>query len=390
MKKCLQWIIAFMAFFAGSIIISCRGEEAIPKSNLPTPFAFPDIDGFPTMLNIPEDNPTTQEGVKLGRYLFYDGRLSGRIHPDSLMSCANCHLQKRGFECGIDHPKFIDGHPFGLSGKHTTHRMLPLVNLVYNHNGYFWNGFVSEDNIQLGSDYYGVPSLPEYHQTNIESIVWMTIVAEDEINGDIQKTVETISNIPRYPPLFRDAFGSEEVTYDRISKAIAQYARTIISYRSRFHKYVRNKETLTDAELRGLNLFYSEEADCFHCHGGVTMMTSNLYYNNAKDTVFIDQFDRFGVTGELTDLGAYKAPSLINCEVRAPYMHDGRFKTLEEVIDFYSEGLVYSPSVHPLMKQVHQGGVHLTSQEKADLLAFLKTLTDHELLDDPAYSKPDE
>jgi cytochrome c peroxidase len=119
-------------------------------------------------------------------------------------------------------------------------------------------------------------------------------------------------------------------------------------------------------------------------------MTTNLFFNNAKDSVFIDPFDRYGYTGEDTDIGAYKAPSLINVELRAPYMHDGRFLTLEEVIDFYSEGLVNSEYVHPLMKQSNEGGIHLTQQQKADLKAFLLTLTDQELITDPNFGRPDE
>ena len=383
----LLWVSAF--------IYSCKDDgEVIEPEFKPTPYVFPQIPEFPTILNIPEDNPTTEEGVNLGRYLFYDGRLSGRTHHDSLMSCATCHIQAKGFEAGIDHPKFQNGHPVGIpdqeypNGKPTPHAVMPVVNLVFNHNGYFWNGLINNNNTQLGSTDYGVPALPQYHMKNIESVVWMAIVAQHELNGDIDKTVETIASIPLYKPLFEAAFGDEEVTYDRIGKAIAQFVRTIIAYRSKFHKSLRGEASLTEAEMRGFDLFFSEEADCFHCHGGSSLMTTNLFYNNAKDTVFTDPSDRFAVTGDPTDVGAYKAPSLINAEITAPYMHDGRFKTLEEVIDFYSEGLVYSDPVHPLMKQVHSGGVQLTEAEKEDLIAFLETLTDHELLTDPQYARP--
>jgi cytochrome c peroxidase len=119
-------------------------------------------------------------------------------------------------------------------------------------------------------------------------------------------------------------------------------------------------------------------------------MTTNLFYNNAKDSIFTDPFDRKSITGDPTDLGAYKAPSLINAELRAPYMHDGRFKTLDEVIDFYSDGLVNTEYAHPLMKQATVGGIHLNDQQKADLKAFLLTLTDHELIVDPALGRPQE
>ena len=344
-------------------------------------------------MNVPEDNPTTEEGVLLGKYLFYEGRFSGRTHPDSLMSCSSCHIQSSGFECGPDHPRFVDGNPIGLpdseapNGRPTPHHMLPLVNLIYNPFGYLWNGEVYNYNEALGSDYYNVPEQPEFGHKNIEAIVWMTIVNEAEVNGSIEKTVKTISEIPEYEELFKNAFGSSEVTIDRIKKAIAQFVRTIISYRSKYHQWLRREAELTDSELRGYELFFSEEGDCFHCHGG-TLLTTNFYYNNAKDLEFTDPFDRYGFTGDPADIGAYKAPSLLNVEVRGPYMHDGRFKTLEEVIDFYSEGLVDTEKAHPLMKQVKKGGVQLSDQGKEDLLAFLKTFTDHELLNDPAFSKP--
>ena len=106
----------------------------------PTPYQIVIPKYFPTDIVIPADNPMTVEGIALGRYLFYDGRLSGRTNTDSLMSCGTCHLQSRAFECGIDHPKYIDGHPFGITGIRTPHVMLPMMNLVFNNEGYFWNG----------------------------------------------------------------------------------------------------------------------------------------------------------------------------------------------------------------------------------------------------------
>jgi cytochrome c peroxidase len=143
--------------------------------------------------------------------------------------------------------------------------------------------------------------------------------------------------------------------------------------------------------MSGFSLFVTENGgDCFHCHGGDgnPLFTTYLFYNNGKDTVFNDSRDRFAVTGDPMDHGAYKAPSLRNIELTGPYMHDGRFQTLDEVIDFYSEGLIWSPSVSPLMHKVNDGGAHLTPQQKADLKAFLLTLTDHSLLTNPEYAEP--
>lgn len=354
----------------------------------PTPWEFPKE--MPTDANIPDDNPMTVEGIKLGRYLFYDGRLSGRTECDSQMTCATCHIQKNGFEPGQDHKKFFGGFPYGLTGIPTPHVPLPLVNLAFNHTGYLWNGMIYKENTTLGIPSYGIPAEEPYNLKNIESLVWMGIVARHEMIGSVDKTVAMIKSIPIYPPMFKDAFGTEEINIDRISKAIAQFIRSIVSYRSRFHKYIRHEAggQLTPQELRGMNLFMSEKADCFHCHGAFPLMTTNLFYNNAMDTIFNDPRDRYGVTKDPMDKGAYKATSLINCELYGPYMHDGRFKTLREVIDHYSDHLVYSPSVHPLMEWIYYGGTHLTDEEKDDLEAFLKTLTDYDLLNDPQYSKP--
>lgn len=385
MSKSSYFIVPFFLIINILLLAGSCTDNEVKKG--PTPYQFPDIFYYPKVLNEPAANPTTEEGVALGRYLFYDGRLSGRTHPDSLMSCATCHIQSRGFDVGADHPKFTTGRPFGLTGKPTPHYPLPLVNLVYNSNGYLWNGFVDFANDQLGSESYGVPQHPEYHYKNIESLVWMSIAAPHEINGSVEKTVETISQELLYPPMFKKAFGDEEITYERISWAIAQFVRTIISNDSKYHQYIRGEAVLSAEETRGMELFFSEEADCFHCHGGF-LMTTNEYFNNAKDSVFDDLRDRFSVTGDPMDIGAYKAPSLINIELTGPYMHDGRFNTLKEVVDFYSEGLVSSPYAHPLMKNVNYGGVQLSEQEKSDLIDFLKTLTDHKLINNPSFSKP--
>ncbi len=349
-----------------------------------TPYQFPDIWYYPDELNIPSDNPTTVEGVELGRYLFYDGRLSGRTDPDSLMSCATCHLQRNGFDTGFDHPKFKNGKPVGLKHIPTHHYTLPLVNLVYNSNAYFWSGYINSHNIDSSFNLS-----PTFQNTNIESVVRLTILDPAEIAGTPEKTVAAIKNDPRYPAMFKQAFGSEEINMDRIAKAIAQFVRSIISNNSKYHKVLAKEATFTESEKRGMELFYSEKADCFHCHGGF-LLTSNEFFNNAKDSLFTDRMDHFGVSRDSMDIGAFKAPSLINVELTGPYMHDGRFKTLEEVIDFYSEGLVNSEYAHPLMKQVAKGGVHLTDAEKVDLLAFLKTFTDHKLLTDPKFGRPED
>jgi cytochrome c peroxidase len=373
--------IVFCLLILSALLVSCNDNDEIvltPVYN-PTPYKMDIPFGFPTKLNIPEDNPMTVEGIELGRYLFYDGRISGHSEPEKQMSCSTCHLQENAFECGIDNPTYTGGKTFGVTGIPTPHYMLPLFNQVWNNSGYLWNGSINKDN-------------PDPMRRNIESLTYMAITAPHEMNSDTLSAVNAISAIPGYDSLFKKAFGSEDVTIDRMGKAIAQFIRTFVSANSRFDQYLRGETQLTPSELNGYVLFVTEEGgDCFHCHGasGNPLFTTNLFYNNAKDSVFDDPRDRFAVTGDPTAHGAYRAPSLRNIALTAPYMHDGRFKTLDEVIDFYSSGLVNSQYVDPLMHYIHFGGNMLTTPEKADLKAFLLSLTDEDFIKNPALSKPD-
>ncbi len=343
---------------------SCR-KSPPPEPHTPTPYQIEIPYGFPTNLNIPTDNPMSVEGIELGRTLFYDGRLNGRTHPDSLMSCFTCHQQENGFEVGKPRP-----YPFGVTGQSTHHAMLPMINLVWNMGTFGWDGSVG----------------------SIEEDVLVVISAPTEFDSSPEKVVNTIKNIDGYPELFKKAFGTNEVTVDRIAKAIAQFVRTLISSDSKFDKYLRGEEQLSPEELRGFVLFTTEEgADCFHCHGGSgnPLFTTNKFYNNGKDSVFSDPFDRFGITGDPMEKGAYKATTLRNIELTGPYMHDGRFETLDEVIEFYSKHLINTPYIDPLMHHIVNDGIQLTPNEKADLMAFIKTLRDEEFLTNPVFAKPD-
>ncbi len=361
------------------LVSACNEKDTIIPFE-PTPYELEIPYGFPTKLNIPEDNPLTVEGVELGRYLFYDGRLSGRTHPDSLISCATCHRQERSFEAGIDHPEFEGGFPHGITGISTHHVTLPLMNLVWNTSGYGWSGFLWPEN-------------SNEHMRNLEDMVRLAVLAKDEIDGDTSRIVELFQSLQGYPELFEKAFGSDKVSFSNIEKAIAQFLRTLVSANSRFDKYRHGEIQLTPSELNGFVLFTTEEgADCFHCHGGIgnPLFTTNLFYNNGKDSVFSDPMDRFSITGDHNHKGAYKASSLRNIELQGPFMHDGRFSTLEEVIDMYAHELVLTPQADPLMHHIIYGGNQLTPSEKVDLLNFIKTLRDDDFLTNKAFGKPDK
>ena len=370
---------------------SCKHTDNNEPTVKTTPYVFPTPRYFPTLLNIPADNPTTIEGVKLGRYLYYDGRISGRSDPDSFMSCSTCHKQSKSFECGFDFSS--DGFPIGATGIKAPHVMLPHINLVYNFN-YTWNGAINNENPTLGNAAWGVPQKPQFSFKNLESLFWIVLYLPYEMNSDTARAMKALKNIkhPNYPELYKAAFGTSEINMDRTGKAIAQFVRTLISYNSKFDKYLRKEPggTLAPSELRGYQLFISEPADCFHCHGPAPLFTTNLIYNNAKDIIFTDPNDRYGYTHDSNDVGAYKATTLRNIEKTGPYMHDGRFKTLQEIVDFYSTGLKVSPFVSPLMKHLNTGGAQLSDQQKIDLIAFLLTLTDNQFLTDTAFARPSD
>ncbi|MDR0763214.1 MAG: hypothetical protein LBF01_01795 [Bacteroidales bacterium] len=325
------------------LLVSCIKPIEVRKPvpyNLPTPAFFPDVHS---------KIPLTEEGVELGRHLFYDGRLSGRTDPDSMFSCVSCHKQQYAFEAGYN----VNGKVRGIKGALTPHSMLPLINLAYNYYNYTWSG-----NVQ-----------------SIESIVYATLIDTIEMAGNIDTIVKRIASIPLYPPLFEAAFGTSNVTAERICNAITQFTLTLVSSDSRFDRYVTGRGTLTDDELLGYQLFSTEEgADCFHCHGGEGNMLFSTYLieNNGLDADGIP----------------YRIPTLRNVGFTAPYMHDGRFETLDEVIDHYSEHLKFSQTISPLMHHLQDGGVQLTPREKRCLKAFLLSLNDTSFVTNTAYGSP--
>lgn len=331
-----RFLLTFLALGAVFMIVSCDEEEP-PNPNPvfnPTPFELVVPDHMP-ILEIPEDNPLTVEGVELGRRLFYDKKL----HETEANACADCHVQANSFTSGPT--------------------VLPHMNFGW-YNNFLWNGKItgSLEDIML----FEVAS---FFKTDL-----------DKINSDED-----------YPDMFYKAFGTETATHELAAKALAQFERTMICGNSKFDRVVyENSEFFTDEELMGYELFFTEEGDCFHCHGGV-LFTDNLFHNNGLDDTF-DDIGYAAITGNENDMGRFKTPTLRNIELTAPYMHDGRYATLEEVVNFYSDELIFSPTIDPLMKNVHQGGVQLTPEEKSALIAFLKTLTDTTFINNPSFANP--
>jgi cytochrome c peroxidase len=345
--------------------------------NLPsTPFNYanPAMPGYLTsppiqgQINTPANNPITDNGATLGRVLYYDKNLS----VNNTIACASCHKQAFGFSDPVVKSKGFNG---GLTGRHS----ITLINGMYYRNGrFFW----------------------DQRAATLEDQVLMPIQDAVEMGMTLTSLETKLKTLTYYPPLFTKAFGDATITSDRISKALAQFVRSIVSYQS---KYDAGRSTFpiapepppnapfpnfTVQENRGKELFLSPQTACAACHGSETF-TAPQEKNNGLDLTTIDR--GFGAVVNNTALDAtFKVGSLRNVELTAPYMHDGRFATLEEVIEHYSSGVKNHPNLSPQLKLPNGQPrlANLSPQDKVALVAFLKTLTDLSVTTDVKYSSP--
>ena len=243
---------------------------------------------------------------------------------------------------------------------------MPLFNLAWNYDeNFFWDG--------------GTFSLE--HQA------FIPVSDPTEMKNSWKQLQQELQKHPEYPNLFQKAFGTSKIDSTLVTKAIAQFERTLISANSKFDKYLLGEVILTPEEVDGFNIFMDEtKGDCFHCHGSDKnpLWTDNIFHNNGLDETFTD-LGLGTITGDPADNGKFKSPSLRNLIFTAPYMHDGRFTTIDEVINHYSEGLKNSSTIDPLMKKVAQGGVGLSIQEKSNLKAFLLALSDYDFIGNPDF-----
>jgi len=315
-----------------------------------TPFRFQMAATFP-MPDLPMDNPLIEERVSLGQKLFQDPAFS----KDNSISCLACHNPEKGFS---DPRRFS----IGIHGDPGTRNSMTLLNLAWK-KSFFWDG----------------------RATSLRQQVLMPVQEHDEMDESLANVANKLSSNSTYPPLFEMAFGSPKINPDKISLALEQFILTLTSYRSKFDLAMAGLTKLTPEEQRGFELFMTEYeprmgqrgADCFHCHGGA-LFTDSQFHNNGLDVSPTDP-GRAKVTGRDGDLGKFSTPTLRNVALTAPYMHDGRFKTLEEVIEHYSSGVQRSPTLDPNLAKHPAEGIQLSSPDKKALVAFLKTLTDTNL-----------
>ena len=333
MKRIVIFLIVPLLF------VFCKKDEPAPTggNDGPTPLTFVEPPHFP-MVTIPEDNPLTVEGVELGRMLFYDSILD----PNESRACASCHIQEEGFG-------------------DIAHNALPHVNLAWS-TSFLWDGKL---------------------EGTLEEAMFF------EVHEFFQTDLALLQNDTVYPQKFKKAFGSSTITTENTAKALSQFLRTVVSYNSDYDKYFRGEINLTPSQYRGYVLFNSEEGDCFHCHA-LPLLADNQFHNTGLDSVY-DQsnWGRYGVTGITMDKGKFKTPTLRNIALTPPYMHDGRFSTLMEVVEFYNSQTLHSQYLDPIMtKPGKELGLQLSEQDKLDLVAFMKSFTDPELLDNEDISDP--
>jgi cytochrome c peroxidase len=332
---------------------------------LPAYLQTPPIQG---QINTPAGNAVSDWGATLGRVLFFDKSLS----KNKTISCASCHKQENAFS---DFEKLSKGFSGGLTGRNS----MSLINAKYYPNGrFFW----------------------DQRARTLEEQVLMPVQDLVEMGITIDTLVKRVQAQPYYPSLFTNAFGNASINSTLIAKALAQYVRSVVSYQS---KYDQGRITFpaapapppnapfpnfTAQENRGKEIFLSPQNACAACHGSETF-TAPGEKNNGLDATIVDR--GFGtVTNNPADEGLFKVGSLRNIELTAPYMHDGRFTTLEEVVEHYSTGVKNHPNLSPQLK-LPAGQprlLSLSAQDKAALVAFLKTLTDRTVTTDVKFSNP--
>ncbi|WP_291130119.1 cytochrome-c peroxidase [Flavobacterium sp. UBA7682] len=345
MKTHHLWLFLMPLFWG------CSNDESAEYQNIPLEFNVPS--NFPPVAYNFANNPLTEKGFELGKKLFYDGRLAS----DGVVSCGFCHIQEDAFT--------HHGHTFshGVGDGIGTRNTPPIQNLAYQ-TTFMWDG--ATDHLDL------------------QAIIPLT--SEIEMNGNLNNIIAMMKGDAQYRKLFRQAFDDGEINSENMLKALGQFMVMVTSSNSRFDKYRRNEPggTLTSDELQGYALFNQK---CASCHA-TDIFTDNTFRNNGLPVnPSINDIGRYRVTELPQDLHKFKVPSLRNIEKTAPYMHDGRFYTLDAVLNHYATGVISSATLDPLLQNNNSLGIPLTESEKTKIIAFLKTLTDIQYLTNPKFAE---
>jgi cytochrome c peroxidase len=356
-------------YFAGIPVLP---ESLYPYENLglPSHFENPTLDNWD---NTPSDNEISDAGATLGRVLFYDVNLS----QNNAISCASCHKQEFAFS---DPDQFSTGFEGGLTGRNS----MSLVNVKYYEPGsFFW----------------------DERAATLEDQTLMPIQHPVEMGMDLATLVAKLEGIEYYDALFVDAFGDSAVSSDRISKALAQFVRSMISFRSKYDQGIVQVDSIeqdfpnyTAEENLGKAVFLDRGKSCIRCHfqngrrnnPNEAYFADNIASNNGIDASLNSDNGKGDITGNPQDNGVFKSPSLRNIMITAPYMHDGRFETIEEVLDHYQSGIQLHPNLDSIL--IRNNGlprrINFSDEERSALVAFFHTLTDEDFQNDVRWSDP--
>lgn len=355
MKKYLYILPVLILSIA--LIASCsKDSDKDGSAYTQTPYQFVNPTGFPAPY-FAGVNSLTVEGVRLGRMLYYDPILSSNG-----LTCASCHVASKSFSAPLH------THP---NGDQTS--IPPHVNLAWK-TKFLWEGGLGSVGEVCMGDFE-----PEFFNTNMNDLV------------------QRLANHNQYPALFIQAFNVSDIEKlshlelkNKIVNAAAQFIYTLVSTNSKFDKYRDQEYAPTQEEIRGMVIFNTEEGDCFHCHGSILATDNRLHNNGLDENPTGQDAGNFNFSYDSLTIGKFISPTLRNIELTAPYMHDGRFATLEEVIDFYDSGVhLNSPNVDPIMtKPAKVNGLHLSAYDKQCLIAYLKMFTDTTFIKNPEYLNP--
>lgn len=344
MKLAIFWIASALLVSAG-----CQQEEPLKYDDIAVVLPA----NFPSPTYNLQQNPVTKEGFLLGKKLFYDPILS----RDSSIACADCHISFSAFS----HPDHPTSH--GIDGLFGRRNAPAIQNLIWQ-KAFFWDG--------------GVPEMDFIAINPIENPV--------EMDESPMRVVQKLQRHPDYPGLFKAAFPNRD-TIDGIQmlQAFSQFMATLVSANSRYDKYVRGEAggTLSQEELAGLATF---QAKCASCHTG-DLFTDNNYRNNGLTEDFTHDKGRYEISSFPDDIGLFKVPSLRNVEVTGPYMHHGKINSLEAAVAHYNNSVKWSPTLDPLLQQGNSLGISLSTEEQKNIVAFLKTLTDHTFIRDERFQQ---
>lgn len=346
MKARISILIVFFIGASAFLLSAVKKEPGYFSGTTSLKLIVPE--GWPKPRDIFADNLLTEEGFQLGRKLFYDGLLS----KDGNFSCASCHQQFAAFAT-FDHD-----FSHGFNNQFSTRNAPGLFNLAWEPL-YHWDGGINHLEVQALSP----------------------LTSPNEMAENIDSVLKKLRANEQYRRMFKKAFGKEEINSQKMLKAIAQFAGTLISADSKYDKVKRGEDQFNSSELHGYQVF---KLKCEHCHKE-PLFTDHSFRNNGLSlNSYLKDYGRMRITGESVDSLKFRVPSLRNVSVTQPYMHDGRFYSLSEVIEHYRTGIQQSPTLDSSLRK----GIEFTKLEKYDLILFLRTLKDTSFLKDKRFSQP--